>query len=165
MIIYGEDGYSFEEPIWLYPLGEEASVSAAIPQQLRNELVEAKKCAAHGLSTPAVVMCGRALEGLAAMHGITNTTLVRSLDKLREMGVLDGKLVHWASELRALRNQAAHFGERPVSREDAADTLALTQAILDYVYVITARFDEFKRRRALENESTSRPSCPAIGSS
>jgi hypothetical protein len=147
MIIYGEDGFSFTEPIWLYPLDEDATVSHEVPTELRTELIEAMRCAAHGLDTAAVVMCGRVLEGLAALHGANEPTLVRNLDRLRDLGVLDGRLVEWASELRTIRNDAAHFKGERITRENAADTVILTRTILDYVYVVTARFDEFKKRR------------------
>lgn len=154
MIIYGEDGHSFEAPIWLYPVSLDDSVQTAIPAALRAELIEARKCAAHGLNSAAAVMCGRVLEGVAALHGYEERSLLRGLERLRQSGVLDGKLVDWASELRTLRNEAAHFGNAPVSREDAADILALTHAILEYVYVIAARFEDFRRRRHGADDST-----------
>jgi hypothetical protein len=34
-----------------------------------------------------------------------------------------------------------------VSREDAQDALALAEALLDYLYVFSAQFAEFKQRR------------------
>ena len=36
----------------------------------------------------------------------------------------------------------------PVKREDAKDGLALAEAIVDYLYVFTATYDEFKKRRS-----------------
>jgi hypothetical protein len=56
--------------------------------------------------------------------------------------------IRQADELRVLRNQGAHYTGTQVSREDAADAIALCEAVLDYTYVLTARFEEFKKRRA-----------------
>jgi hypothetical protein len=43
--------------------------------------------------------------------------------------------------------KGAHFTGRRVSREDAQDALALAEALLDYLYVFSAQFAEFKQRR------------------
>ena len=40
---------------------------------------------------------------------------------------------------------------RRVSREDAQDALALAEALLDYLYVFSAQFAEFKQRRNQRN--------------
>ncbi|MQA82493.1 MAG: DUF4145 domain-containing protein [Streptosporangiales bacterium] len=63
-------------------------------------------------------------------------------------GLVDPRLLEWAQELRALRNQGAHFTDVPVSREESRDALELCEAILDYMYVLSARFKEFRSRRS-----------------
>jgi hypothetical protein len=148
MVVYDENSQEgFNSPHWLYPLGEDEYQLRPIPEELRRELNEGKRCFANKLYTAAVVMAGRTLEGLAMLHDVRERTLVRSLERLHENGILDGRLVDWANQLRVMRNEAAHFQGTPVSPEDAADVLALTEAILDYVYVFTKRFEEFMRRR------------------
>jgi hypothetical protein len=146
LVMYGEDGFSFEDPIWLYPAVDD--LNQLVPHALRIELAEAKRLALAGFDLPAVLMCGRTLEGLAHLHNINERTLMRSLEKLKERGLIDEGMYQWASELRVLRNIAAHFGNREgVSREDVDDAIALTEAILDYVYVFATRFKKFKERR------------------
>jgi hypothetical protein len=145
--MYGEDGFSFSDPIWLYPAVDE-QLSQLVPNALRIELVEAKRLAFAGFNLPAVLMCGRALEGLAQLHGINERNLMGSLQRLQEKGLIDDGMRRWASELRVLRNIAAHFGNREeIKREDVDDAIALSEAILDYVYVYATRFEEFKSRR------------------
>jgi hypothetical protein len=46
-----------------------------------------------------------------------------------------------------LGNQGAHFSDESVSREDAADALSLAEALLNYIYVFTAKYEEFQNRR------------------
>lgn len=146
LVMYGEDGFSFDDPIWLYPAVDE--LNWHVPSALRAELVEAKQLALAGFNLAAVVMCGRTLEGLARLHDINERNLMRSLQSLHENGLIDDGMCQWASELRVLRNIAAHFGNRDeINREDVDDAIALTEAILDYVYVYATRFKKFKMRR------------------
>lgn len=70
------------------------------------------------------------------------------LEQLKNDGKIDGRLFEWAQELRVLGNEGAHFTGTGVSREDAADGLALAEAPLDYLYVLAAQFEAFKARRA-----------------
>src|ERR1700742_4057508 len=60
LVMYGEDGFSFSDPIWLYPAVDDQR-SQLVPNALRIELVEAKRLAFAGFDLPAVLMCGRAL--------------------------------------------------------------------------------------------------------
>ncbi|MEU0509277.1 DUF4145 domain-containing protein [Amycolatopsis sp. NPDC006125] len=144
--MYGEDGVSFSDPIWLYPAVDD--LNPRVPSVLSIELAEAKRLALAGFNLPAVLMCGRVLEGLAQLHGIKERNLMSSLHSLQKRGLIDHGMREWASELRVLRNIAAHFGHREeINREDVDDAIALTEAILDYVYVYATRFEEFKARR------------------
>lgn len=40
-----------------------------------------------------------------------------------------------------------HFTDQVVTRQDASDALDLVEAMLDYVYVFSAKFEQFKARR------------------
>ena len=48
--------------------------------------------------------------------------------------------------LRVLGNVGAHFTDQVVTRQDASDALDLIEAMLDYVYVFSAKFEQFKAR-------------------
>lgn len=72
--------------------------------------------------------------------------------KRREL--IEGRLLDWAQELRVLGNEAAHFTGNPVSRQDAQDALELAEALMDYLYVFTAPFNEFKSRRRNSDASS-----------
>lgn len=69
------------------------------------------------------------------------------LQTLKSAGKIDGRLFEWAQALRVLGNEGAHFTEAEVTREDASDSIDLAEALLDYMYVLSAQFDEFKARR------------------
>lgn len=73
--------------------------------------------------------------------------LYAALEEMRSAGLIKGRLLEWAQGLRVLGNDAAHFTVRSVSREDAEDALGLAEALLDYMYVLSAEFQKFRDRR------------------
>lgn len=73
---------------------------------------------------------------------------MRRLEQLKESGKIDGRLLEWSQALRLLGNEGAHFSEKVVTEDDAADALALAEALMDYLYVYSTQFEKFKQRRA-----------------
>src|SRR5260370_42497354 len=122
-------------------------MSSKIPESLRLEHKEARACFSNGSYTATVVMVRRTLEGVCAENGVKKQPLIKALQQLEKDGLIEGRLLEWAEELRVLGNDGAHFTGRRVSREDAQDALALAEALLDYLYVFSAQFAEFKQRR------------------
>lgn len=148
MLVYEEDSpFGFVDPIWLYPAPPPA-LSPEVPASIRRELEEARSCLHYRLYTAATVMAGRALEGIAKHHGVEEKGLHRCIEIMAQNGVLDGRFVEWARELKVLRNQAAHFTGDSVLREDAEDAVALIEAIATYLFVFARRFNEFMGRRS-----------------
>ena len=93
-------------------------------------------------------MVRRAIEGLCADQGAKHGTLHRSLRELVQRNVIDERLLEWADGLRVLGNVGAHFtNQAAVSKQDASDALDLVEAMLDYVYVFSTKFEQFKARR------------------
>jgi len=142
-----------DDPHRVWP-GAIRQLSSAVPKQLRDVHDEARKCFEAKAYTAAVVMVGRTLEGVCALNNIKGRNLVDSLRGLKSAGLIDDRLHEWTSELRVLRNEGAHFTGTLVNREDARDALALSEALLDYMYVLTERFHEFKERRTNNTRDT-----------
>jgi hypothetical protein len=63
--------------------------------------------------------------------------------------------VDWAQTLRHVRNIAAHFNNDTITVQDAEDALAFSEALLDYLYVLTARFNAMKERRSKDTSAQS----------
>jgi hypothetical protein len=126
----------------------ERHLSDTVPESLRQEHSEARACFNAKAYTATVVMVRRTLEGVCADHGITRKPLYAALGEMKSTGLIEGRLLEWAQELRALGNDAAHFTGRSVSRQDAKDALSLAEALMDYMYVFTAQFEQFQARRA-----------------
>jgi hypothetical protein len=147
-------GFAPKTPEMIWPRNN-AEMSGSIPQTLRREVGEAQACFRGTAYTATVVMVRRTLEGICADHGLKSYPLFKSLGQMKDQSLIDGRLLEWAEALRSLGNDGAHFTGRPVSREDAQDSLTFAEAILNYLYVFSEQFAEFrKRRKHPESESS-----------
>ncbi|WP_406293994.1 DUF4145 domain-containing protein [Streptomyces sp. NBC_00624] len=109
---------------------------------------EARSCFSAKLYTATAVMVRRTLEGMCVEQGSNKKPLFVALGELRDANKIEGRLFDWAQALRVLGNQGAHFSKEAVSREDAGDALELAEALLDYIYVFTAKYEKFQKRRS-----------------
>ncbi|MGW3209512.1 DUF4145 domain-containing protein [Streptomyces sp. NPDC001135] len=123
------------------------ALAETIPEVLRREHFEARTCFKSEAYTATVVMVRRTLEGVCAQHGISKKPLYKAFEEMESVGLIEGRLLEWAQELRVLGNEGAHFTGKPVTRQDASDAIALAEALLDYLYVFNDQFLKFKERR------------------
>ena len=77
-----------------------------------------------------------------------NNTLFEGLKELHDRGIIDARLYGWGDELRKNRNLAAHASGAKFNLVDAKDLYDFSSAICDYVFVLTAKFEGFKKRQA-----------------
>jgi hypothetical protein len=118
-----------------------------IPHLVREVLGEANACHKSKAYNACAVMCGRVLEEISAEHNIKEEKLEDKLKGLLEKGIIDKNLYAWSEALRLHRNFGAHASNEKVSKEDARDLLEFANAICDYVFVLTKKFEEFKKRK------------------
>ncbi|HTJ70256.1 MAG TPA: DUF4145 domain-containing protein [Actinospica sp.] len=148
------------DPFILWPQ-RQRPLSLNIPESLREEHEEARRAFSAKAYRATAVMVRRTLEGVCLDQGMAKKQLFQMLEQMRNDDKIDGRLFEWAQELRVLGNEGAHYTGNAVSREDASDGLALAEALLDYLYVLTAQFDAFKARRAASQQSTSSSAQPS----
>lgn len=141
----GEE-WVYEDDSAVYP-ALPRNMSAAVPKTLQSCFQEARACYHVRAYTASAIMCRRALELLAIERGINKQPLAKALAKLKEAGDIDQRLYDWCDALRLAGNQAAHELDQNVTQTDAKDMNDLAEAIIDYVYVFQARYEDFKRRR------------------
>lgn len=142
-----QDDASEAAPVEVWPTSQR-TLHEGIPRAVRAGVIEARKCFEAGAFLATAVMVRRAIEGLCADQGAKHKTLHRSLRELVQRNVIDERLLEWADGLRALGNVGAHFTDQAaVSKQDASDALDLIEAMLDYVYVFSTKFEQFKARR------------------
>jgi hypothetical protein len=144
----------WESPIRLWPCPEEL-YDPNIPHFVRTSLDDARKCFHAKVYTACAVMCGRALEAICK-EKTGETILAKGLQELKSTNQIDDQLFNWGEALRKERNIGAHASEETVSRLDAQDILDFANAIVEYVYVMTAKFEAYKARKADKAEHTQR---------
>ena len=72
--------------------------------------------------------------------------LGKGIRELKDKGIIDQRLYDWSQQLHAFRNLAAHPEDVLISREDAEDLQVFVYAIIEYIYDLAERYDEFKER-------------------
>lgn len=141
------EGNVWDTPIRLYPK-EGHGTNANAPREIQTAFEEARACYRARAYTAAAIMCRKTLEGICAVHGVHERTLVKSLNEMKDLGLIDDRLFEWSDMLRVAGNEAAHGVGTGVSEADARDILEFTNAILDYLFSYRDRFEQFKKRRA-----------------
>ena len=98
-------------------------------------------------------MFGRALEALAAdkladakSPKVKRISLGSGIRELKNRNLIDQRLFDWSQQLQAFRNIAAHADGAIISRADAEDLQAFVYAIIEYIYDLSDRYEEFKER-------------------
>ncbi len=145
----GPGDYMWISAIRLWP-EPERHIDSSIPELVRSSLEEAQKCYRAKANSACAVMCGKALEGICSEYKTKDKFLAGGLRELLKKKVIDEKIYQWGEELRKHRNIGAHIiGARikgkKISREDARYLLDFANAICDYVFVLTSKFESFMK--------------------
>jgi hypothetical protein len=159
------EGYDAPEDRWsdvvrVYPKPPKIFTSYRIPRTVTESLREADRCMQASAPSAACVMLGRALEALcrdvlepdaagddgSKPTGHRGLMLGPGIRQLRDKEYIDDRLYDWSQQLQAFRNLAAHPDEITIDREDAEDLQSFVYAIVEYVYDLADRYDEFKSR-------------------
>lgn len=161
-------GYDSPEDEWsdvvrVYPRPPKAFNSYRIPKVVKDSLVEADRSMQANANVAACVMLGRALEAVCrdvlareesdksappSVQSKKKITLGEGIKKLRERKIIDDRLYDWSQQLQAFRNLAAHPEDIEISRNDAEDLQTFVYAIVEYIYDLADRYEEFKQRVA-----------------
>ena len=139
------DGSEWDDPTRVWP-SPDKYFSWHIPTIVRSSLEEANKCFKAGAYSACAVMCGRALEGICKHYKTKSAYLADGLKELHQQGVIDGRLIIWSDALRLSRNIGAHATASSASHDEARDVLLFANAICEYVFVLSAQFEEFMKR-------------------
>ena len=121
-----------------------------VPPLAQAAYEQAVKSFSASLFEPCVLMCRKTLEVVCKSLNAKGSNLYKRLESLRELGHIDQRLLDWSHEIRSIGNDAAHDVNSVIDREDARDSLDLTEAILLYIFSLCSRFENFKNRRLNE---------------
>lgn len=163
------EGHDAFEDRWtdiarIFPKPPKTFTSRRIPRVVHDSISEADRSIQADANIAACVMLGRALEAVcrdvlgntaSAADGDSSAPskppqlmLGQGIQKLKEKGVIDDRLFDWSQQLHAFRNLAAHSEDVSISREDVEDLQTFVYAIIEYIYDLTDRYEEFKERVA-----------------
>lgn len=137
------DGWSGMEPVWPR---EQLWLPPGVPFRVHNTFIEAQRCHKTKSYQAAAMMVRKTVELACEERGYKEYKLINSIKKMKEAGVIEGRLFDWADALREIGNEGAHE-RNPPARQDVEDALDFTRTLLDYLYVMSAKFDEFTARR------------------
>ncbi len=162
---YDSDEDRWSDVVRIYPKPPKVFSSYRIPRVVKDSLNEADRSLQAGANIAACVMLGRALEALCrdildSTPEATSTKtapatpakqkkkimLGEGIEKLRDRKIIDDRLYDWSQQLQAFRNLAAHPEDISISRHDAEDLQTFVNAIVEYVYDLADRYEEFKNR-------------------
>lgn len=131
----------------VYPYPLPSPSDERIPEDIRKDLDEAKKCFSVGAYRACAVMARRSMQSACINKGSAKSRLVEQLQELADNGTITKDLKEWADVVRWVGNDAAHPGKEKVSQEDAKDILNLAEQFLHVVYVAPAIAKERKNKR------------------
>jgi len=142
----------FDAPLRVWP-SPPVHFSAKIPRPIRESLTEAEKCLRGKAYSACVAMCGRALEAVGRhfyppkSEKARPLMLKQAIDRLAADKVIDGRLHEWGAALHGERNLAAHPSGTDFKKQDAKDVFKFASNICEYIFVLSAEFDEYEKRR------------------
>ncbi len=162
---YNSDEDRWSDVVRVFPSPPKAFSSYRIPKVVTDSLVEADRSLQANANIAACVMFGRALEALCRdvleekvekdfnSEALTKLKprkkklmLGEGIKALLDKKIIDDRLYDWSQQLQAFRNLAAHPEDISISRNDAEDLQIFVYAIVEYIYDLADRYQDFKER-------------------
>lgn len=143
------DGFDKDSYYRLYP-AQERHIGYRLPEVVRQSYEEAVRCESARSWMACVVMVGRTLEAVCKEFDPGARSILKGLKSMYDKGIISQELLDWANELRVLRNLGAHATSEPINRTDAKSALDFLQAIIEILYDLRPKFEDFRRRRKLD---------------
>lgn len=130
----------------LFPVENKLSITG-VPDSIKLAYDQATRSFSASLFEPCVLMCRKCLDATCKNLGAKGNDLKAKLQSLFDDGQIDSRILNWAHEIRLIGNEAAHDSDINITKSDAQDVLDFTEAILIYLFSLTARFKAFRDRR------------------
>jgi hypothetical protein len=140
------DGFDKDFYYRVYP-SQDRHLGFYLPEIVRQSYEEAVRCEIAKTWIACVVMVGRTLEAVCKEFDPNTKSIFEGLKSLHGKGIISTELLEWATELRVLRNLGAYATSKKVEIFDATGALDFLQAILEILYDLRPRFEQFKKRR------------------
>jgi Domain of unknown function (DUF4145) len=131
----------------IYPNPRPTPTDNNIPEDIRIDLDEAKRCFVSSCYRGCAVLARRVIQVTGLSKGAQKKNLVEQIDELFTTGVITNDIKEWATVVRWIGNDAAHSDKQAVTREDAKDCLDLAEQFLHVIFVTPAIANARKAER------------------
>lgn len=97
----------------------------------------------------AAVMARSALQLAVRSNGAKGANLKQEIDNLASKGILPPLMQEWSHNVRELGNDSAHPNpeQEPTSPRDASDIVGFLDFLLQYLYTLPKKIDEYRSRK------------------
>jgi hypothetical protein len=123
-----------------------------LPEDVATFLSMSIRILDAGVPDGAAVQLRKTLEAAAAHRGIKKRTLVASIEKLIEAGMITrdfGKAVH---HIRKIGNIGAHYTDDEISRSEAEQALRFTIEVMRNLFEVPGELEQIDRNRGQVRE-------------
>lgn len=124
-----------------------------LPELIGDSYTEAVRAVKAKLYVAAGAMIGRTVEAICKDFDPKCKGIYAGLRSMLKEGALSQEMYDWANELRVLRNESAHATDIRISKEEADSALDFLQSILELIYEIRPKFEQYSQYRAANKQS------------
>jgi hypothetical protein len=107
-----------------------------LPRDVETFYVAAQKVLDAGVPDAAAVELRKTLEAAAAHHGVREKVLVRSIERLIELGLVTKQFGEVLDRVRQVGNVGAHASDESVDQATAEQALMFTMQVLRNLFEI-----------------------------
>jgi hypothetical protein len=118
------------------------------PEPVGRYWLQAKRNVKDENWDAAAVMARSALQISLRDHGAEGRSLKQEIEDLASKGILPPNMKEWAQHVRELGNDSAHPGpeQGPTSPQDARDIVRFLDFLLEYLYSLPHRIQQYRER-------------------
>lgn len=119
------------------------------PKEVQRLWLQASRSLSSENWDATVVMARSALQVALRDQEAVGSNLKQEIKDLASKGLLPPIMREWSDEVRLLGNDSAHpeIGSEGASPEDAKDVVEFLDYLLEYLYDVPKRINEFRRRK------------------
>jgi len=149
LLVTNKDNIENSQLIDYEPKLSKVTASEFIPQNIREDFIEAKMCLQINAIKAAATMSRRALQSSAVEKGAPDKRLIEQLKWMLDQGIITKSLYDLAEKIRIIGNDAAHpskDGIDQVKKEEADTIVKFLEKYLDHVYITPKEIEELEKK-------------------